>query len=237
MAVCLRLAAGRQRRRRRRIGAAGAEQAGPGDAAAAAVAGGRRARRDGHADRRRADAPVEPDVLMTLARACRDHEHVDSRRTSTGPAAPPQRRLEPYQLVTTGRRWYLLAYDRDRQDWRSLRLDRMSDVRALGSTFTPREAPDAAAYVRRSISASPYRVRRTGALPRSGTRCGAAFFPVIGDHRSRRPRRLHRHRRCRRPRAHGVLSRAAGVRVRGAGSAEVVRAVGSLAERLRRAAG
>ncbi|UUO04173.1 YafY family transcriptional regulator [Mycolicibacterium novocastrense] len=102
------------------------------------------------------DTPVEPDVLMTLARACRDHEHVatgyvDIRSNAT------QRRIEPYQLVTTGRRWYLLAYDRDKQDWRSLRLDRMNDVRAQGSTFVPREAPDAAAYVRRSISSSPYR--------------------------------------------------------------------------------
>ncbi|KUH67925.1 transcriptional regulator [Mycolicibacterium novocastrense] len=99
---------------------------------------------------------VEPDVLMTLARACRDHEHVatgyvDIRGNAT------MRRVEPYQLVTTGRRWYLLAYDRDKQDWRSLRLDRMNDVRAQGSTFVPREAPDAAAYVRRSISSSPYR--------------------------------------------------------------------------------
>ena len=59
--------------------------------------------------------------------------------------------------MTTGRRWYLLAFDRDRQDWRSLRLDRMADVRALGSTFVAREAPDAADYVRRAISASPYR--------------------------------------------------------------------------------
>jgi predicted DNA-binding transcriptional regulator YafY len=50
-----------------------------------------------------------------------------------------------------------MAYDRDREDWRSLRLDRMADVRAVGSTFTAREAPDAAAYIRRSISASPYR--------------------------------------------------------------------------------
>jgi predicted DNA-binding transcriptional regulator YafY len=102
------------------------------------------------------DSPVEPDVLMSLARACRDHEHVtagyvDLHGNST------QRRLEPYQLVTTGRRWYLLCYDRDRQDWRTLRLDRMADVRALGSTFTPRQAPDAASYVRRAISASPYR--------------------------------------------------------------------------------
>ncbi|MFS0898796.1 helix-turn-helix transcriptional regulator [Mycolicibacterium litorale] len=99
---------------------------------------------------------VAPEVLMTLARACRDHEHVtagyvDRAGTST------RRRLEPYQLVTTGRRWYLLGYDRDKQDWRSLRLDRMADVTAAGTTFVPREAPDAADYVRRSISASPYR--------------------------------------------------------------------------------
>jgi predicted DNA-binding transcriptional regulator YafY len=102
------------------------------------------------------DSPVQPDVLMTLARACRDREHVTAAYVDRA-GSSTQRRLEPYQLVTTGRRWYLLAYDRDRQDWRSLRLDRMADVRALGSTFTPRQAPDAASYVRRSISASPYR--------------------------------------------------------------------------------
>ncbi len=101
------------------------------------------------------DTPVEPDVLMTLARASRDHEHVtavyvDVRGNRT------ERRLEPYQLVTTGRRWYLMAFDRDKQDWRSLRLDRMTDVRAVGTTFLPREAPDAATYVRRSISSSAY---------------------------------------------------------------------------------
>jgi predicted DNA-binding transcriptional regulator YafY len=102
------------------------------------------------------DSPVEPDVLMTLARACRDREHVAGGYTDRA-GTSTERRLEPYQLVTTGRRWYLLAYDRDRLDWRSLRLDRFVDIRALGSTFTPREAPDAATYVRRSISSSPYR--------------------------------------------------------------------------------
>lgn len=100
--------------------------------------------------------PVSPDDLMTLARACRDREHIglgytDIRGNST------QRRLEPYQLVTTGRRWYLLAYDRDRADWRTLRLDRMADVRAVGSTFVRRPAPDAAEYVQRAISIAPYR--------------------------------------------------------------------------------
>jgi predicted DNA-binding transcriptional regulator YafY len=102
------------------------------------------------------DSAVDPAVLMTLARACRDKEHVSASYVDRADNAT-ERRLEPYQLVTTGRRWYLLAYDRDRQDWRSLRLDRMSEVRARGTTFVPRDAPDAAAYVRRSISASPYR--------------------------------------------------------------------------------
>ena len=59
------------------------------------------------------DSPVEPDVLMTLARACRDREHVSSGYVDIRGNAT-QRRLEPYQLVTTGRRWYLLAYDRDK---------------------------------------------------------------------------------------------------------------------------
>jgi len=102
------------------------------------------------------DSPVEPDVLMTLARACRDREHVTAGYVDRV-GRVTRRRLEPYQLVTTGRRWYLLTYDRDRADWRSLRLDRMDDVHALGSTFRPRPAPDAAAFVRRSITASPYR--------------------------------------------------------------------------------
>lgn len=102
------------------------------------------------------DTPVEPDVLMTLARASRDHEHVEAGYVDMHGRAS-RRRLEPYQLVTTGRRWYLLCFDRDRDDWRSLRLDRMSEVRAVGTTFRPREAPDAATYVRRAISSSPYR--------------------------------------------------------------------------------
>jgi predicted DNA-binding transcriptional regulator YafY len=103
-----------------------------------------------------ASNPVDPEVLMTLARACRDHEHVGLGYTDLH-GNVTQRRVEPYQLVTTGRRWYLLAYDRDREDWRSLRLDRMSEVAARGTTFSVRDAPDAATYISRSISSSPYR--------------------------------------------------------------------------------
>ncbi|BBY87373.1 helix-turn-helix transcriptional regulator [Mycolicibacterium tokaiense] len=102
------------------------------------------------------DTPVEPEALMALARACRDHEHVDAAYTDIR-GNETSRRLEPYHLVTTGRRWYLLAWDRDRDDWRTLRLDRMSEVLARGTTFTPREAPDAASYVSRAISSNSYR--------------------------------------------------------------------------------
>lgn len=103
-----------------------------------------------------AESPVDPEVLMTLARACRDHEHVSAEYIDRA-GVPSSRRLEPYQLVTTGRRWYLLAYDRDREDWRSLRLDRMAQVSARGTTFSARQAPDAVDYVARAITASPYR--------------------------------------------------------------------------------
>lgn len=106
------------------------------------------------------DTPVEPEALMTLARACRDREHVAIGYTDRA-GNVTQRRCEPYQLVTTGRRWYLLAYDRDREDWRSLRLDRMSEVTARGTTFVARQAPDAAAYVAKAISTNPYPVKAT----------------------------------------------------------------------------
>ncbi len=93
---------------------------------------------------------------MTLAWASRGREHITLAYTDrTGTCT--RRRLEPYRLVTTSRRWYLLAFDRDRADWRSLRVDRMTDVRAQGSTFAPRATPDPAGYVSRSITSSPYR--------------------------------------------------------------------------------
>src|SRR5438128_2030963 len=60
------------------------------------------------------------------------------------------RLVEPFRLVPLGRRWYLVAYDLHRHDWRSFRLDRLAAPRRTGARFRPRELPaeDAAAYVR-----------------------------------------------------------------------------------------
>ncbi|MGW8882301.1 helix-turn-helix transcriptional regulator, partial [Streptomyces mirabilis] len=64
--------------------------------------------------------PVAPEVLMTLARACRDEVEAGFAYPSGGEVR--QRRVEPYRLVASDRRWYLFAYDLDRADWRTFRV-------------------------------------------------------------------------------------------------------------------
>lgn len=97
---------------------------------------------------------VEPEVLMTLARACRDE--VEAGFDYPSRSEVRRRRVEPYRLVASDRRWYLLAYDLDRDDWRSFRVDRMTDVSARTWRFRPRKAPDAATYVQEAVASRVY---------------------------------------------------------------------------------
>ncbi|MFC4565622.1 helix-turn-helix transcriptional regulator [Nocardiopsis mangrovi] len=99
---------------------------------------------------------IDAEVLVTLARACRDAVRVRfhyAGRDGSG----RERTVEPVRMVTTGRRWYLMAWDVDRDDWRTFRLDRMRDVAATTWRFRAREHPDPVAYVQRSVTAAPYR--------------------------------------------------------------------------------
>ncbi|MFC8076616.1 helix-turn-helix transcriptional regulator [Streptomyces sp. NPDC057307] len=98
--------------------------------------------------------PINPDVLMTLARACRDE--VEAGFDYPSGSEVRRRRAEPYRLVASDRRWYLLAYDLDRDDWRTFRVDRMTAVSARTWRFRPREAPDAAAYVQEGVASRVY---------------------------------------------------------------------------------
>ena len=95
------------------------------------------------------DAVLAPEALVTVAQACRDGERLAIRYTARD-REPSTRSVEPHRLVPLGRRWYLVAYDLDRQDWRSFRLDRLSEPRTTGVRFRPRELPaaDAAEFVR-----------------------------------------------------------------------------------------
>jgi predicted DNA-binding transcriptional regulator YafY len=100
---------------------------------------------------------VDAEVLTVIAAACRDHERLRfTYGTHAGDVA--ERNVEPLRMVHTGRRWYLVAYDLGREDWRTFRVDRVDGVPAPGFRFTPREPPaaDLAAYVSRAISAAPY---------------------------------------------------------------------------------
>ncbi|MET9294645.1 WYL domain-containing protein [Streptomyces sp. NPDC003077] len=64
-------------------------------------------------------------------------------------AGAPPRRVEPHHLVTWGGRWYLIAWDLDREDWRTFRADRITPRTPTGPRFTPRELPggDVATFV------------------------------------------------------------------------------------------
>ncbi|MGV9369994.1 helix-turn-helix transcriptional regulator [Micromonospora tulbaghiae] len=108
-------------------------------------------------DAQRAGTParhrVEPALLMTLSAAVHAREELrfDYEPVSTAPPDPdrPPRRVQPHHLVTWGGRWYLVAWDLDRDDWRTFRVDRISPRTPTGPRFTPRELPggDVAAYV------------------------------------------------------------------------------------------
>jgi predicted DNA-binding transcriptional regulator YafY len=103
---------------------------------------------------------VDPAVLTTVALACRDGERLRFGYTDAG-GGRSDRLVEPFRLVPSGRRWYLVAYDVDRGDWRSFRLDRVAAPVGTGARFAPRRLPadDAAAFVRAGIDAAVSTVR------------------------------------------------------------------------------
>ncbi|MFC7493233.1 MULTISPECIES: helix-turn-helix transcriptional regulator [unclassified Nocardioides] len=91
---------------------------------------------------------VDGEILTMLAGACRDREVVrldyqahDGRRA--------RRRVEPYRLVSHRRRWYLVAWDLDRDGWRTFRVDRITPRTPTGPRFTPRLMPPDAEVVER----------------------------------------------------------------------------------------
>src|SRR3954468_11229688 len=100
---------------------------------------------------------ADPQVLTLLAAACRNRERLrfgyQAREGERSGGEP-----EPHALVNVGRRWYLVAWDCGRKDWRTFRVDRLTRPHASGR-FQPRELPakDAATFVSRSLRARPNR--------------------------------------------------------------------------------
>ncbi|MCW2918249.1 MAG: DNA-binding transcriptional regulator [Actinomycetia bacterium] len=105
---------------------------------------------------------VDIGVLTTVTAACRDHERL--RFDYTGhDGADSVRTVEPHRLVSWGRRWYLVAWDVDRRDWRIFRADRIRPRTPTGPKCVPRDPPDGdvVTYVSRRMGTTmwPYQAR------------------------------------------------------------------------------
>ncbi|MGH9210304.1 MAG: helix-turn-helix transcriptional regulator [Acidimicrobiales bacterium] len=106
----------------------------------------------------RGGARVDPDMLVTLAQGCRRLERVRFQyRDAEGNAS--DRRVEPYRLVNTRRRWYFVALDLDRQAWRTFRVDRLTGPTLTGHRFTRSTEPDAAAMVAEGLAVAAYEIQ------------------------------------------------------------------------------
>jgi predicted DNA-binding transcriptional regulator YafY len=105
-----------------------------------------------------AEPSIEPNDLALVALTCQQSERLRFRYRN-GSGQDSRRHVEPYRLVYTGRRWYLVAHDLDKGEWRSFRLDRMEDIRPTGVRSRPADPPDAARFVSEGLSSGPYRWR------------------------------------------------------------------------------
>jgi predicted DNA-binding transcriptional regulator YafY len=104
---------------------------------------------------------VDPDVLTVIAAACRDQERLRFDYTAHS-GALSRRSVEPYRLVNDRRRWYLVAWDTDRDGWRTFRADRIRPRTPTGPRFTPRPLPpdqEIAAQVARGAAEATWRYR------------------------------------------------------------------------------
>jgi predicted DNA-binding transcriptional regulator YafY len=104
---------------------------------------------------------VDPGVLTVIASACQNHEllRFDYREDA---GAGERRSVEPYRLINSRQRWYLMAWDLDRGDWWNFRVDRIQPRTPSGPRFTPRPLPpdpEVAERVARDTSEPMWRFR------------------------------------------------------------------------------
>lgn len=124
---------------------------------------------------------VSADALMTIADACRRSERL--RFDYTSPRGEQSlRSVEPHRLVSFGRHWYLVAWDTDRSDWRTFRVDRLSPRTPTGPRFAPRDPPDGdvVAYLSQQLSARTWPHRATVRVHEPAEAISARIWPGMG---------------------------------------------------------
>jgi predicted DNA-binding transcriptional regulator YafY len=125
--------------------------------------------------------PVSLDALVAIAEACRRHERIRFDYTSAR-GGGSVRAVEPHNLVSFGRHWYVVAWDVDRADWRTFRVDRLSLRPTTGPRFTPRAIPegDAATYVSLQLSSRAWPYQATFTLHESAEAVADRVWPGMG---------------------------------------------------------
>jgi len=144
------------------------------DALGEVVIGVDRSRRPQHTG-----TAIELTALMTLAMCCRRSERV-AFTYRDGADRVTERRVEPHRLVSLGRRWYLVAFDLDRDDWRTYRVDRVTDLSGTGHRNTPRDTPDAAAQVTEGVAVRAFEMHATVRVHASPESAAMHIAPTVG---------------------------------------------------------
>jgi predicted DNA-binding transcriptional regulator YafY len=129
-----------------------------------------------------AEPTVAVGVLTAIASAAREHQRLRFDYTDHL-GAITRRDVEPLRLVHTASRWYLVAWDTDRQDWRTFRADRLEPRTPIGPRFTPREPPstDLAAYVSERTGTAAWGVQARILLHAPAATVAGRINPTIGS--------------------------------------------------------
>ncbi|MCP9973042.1 WYL domain-containing protein [Streptomyces somaliensis] len=135
-----------------------------------------------HTPRPEGSRMIPPGMLPELAAACRRGERTRlSYRDHAG--KDTVRDVDPYRLVHTGLRWYFVARDVARGQWRTFRADRVVRVRPTGHPAELVDPPDPALLVSRGIAGVVYPLYATVRLPHPVDRALELVPPTIGAHR------------------------------------------------------
>lgn len=131
--------------------------------------------------RRRPGTTVDPTLLTDLARLAREHftvrfDYSDRKQEAS------QRRAEPYRIVNAGARWYLVAWDLDRTDWRTFRVDRIQPGMSAGARFSPRPLSDSEveALISRGVPPEARRHQARVVVRMPAAQLAERFGPWVG---------------------------------------------------------
>ncbi|ANZ43323.1 DNA-binding transcriptional regulator [Lentzea guizhouensis] len=103
---------------------------------------------------------LDPDAMVAIVNACRARERLRFDYVKFD-GTEDRREVEPYRLVHARGRWYLVAWDVGRQDWRTFRADRVRPRVPTGPRFTARELPDLETYLAKGLATAAWRFRTT----------------------------------------------------------------------------